>query len=86
VHFRVQRRGTKKTPLSTWWQAINRKRSHIRARGEHLFHVVKRLWRFANVRYRGLAKNTARAFALFALANLCMVRYRLLPVGGTCRR
>jgi hypothetical protein len=35
--------------------------------------------------YRGLAKNTARAFALFALANLYMVRYRLLPAGAPCR-
>jgi IS5 family transposase len=47
--------------------------------------VVKRLWGFAKVRYRGLAKNTARAFALFALANLYMVRYRLLPTGAMCR-
>jgi IS5 family transposase len=47
--------------------------------------VVKRLWGFAKVRYRGLAKNAARAFALFVLANLYMVRYRLLPAGATCR-
>src|SRR5439155_22268815 len=77
VRFRVQRRGTRNAPLTVWWQAINRTRSRIRARGEHPFHVVKRLWGFAKVRYRGLAKNTARAFALFALANLYMVRYRL---------
>jgi IS5 family transposase len=85
VRFRVQRRGTKKTPLSAWWQAINRARSRIRARGEHPFHVVKRLWGFAKVRYRGLAKNTARALTLFALANLYMVRHRLRPAGATCR-
>ena len=30
-----------------------------RARGEHAFHVVKRLWGFAKVRYRGIAKNLA---------------------------
>jgi tRNA C32,U32 (ribose-2'-O)-methylase TrmJ len=30
------------------------------------------------VRYRGLAKNTARAFAAFGLANLYLVRRRLL--------
>ena len=33
-----------------------------------------------------LAKNTARAFTLFPLANLYMVRDRLLPAGATCRR
>jgi IS5 family transposase len=86
VRFRVQRRGTAKHPLSAQWQAINRTRSRIRARGEHPFLVVKRLWGFATVRYRGLAKNTARAFALFALANLYLVRHRLLPAGATCRR
>lgn len=85
VRFRVQRRATRKHPLSTRWQAINRTRARIRARGEHPFLVVKRLWDFAKVRYRGLAKNTARAFTLFALANLYMVRYRLLPAGATCR-
>jgi hypothetical protein len=31
------------------------------------------------------AKNTARAFALFALANLYLSQYRLLPAGATCR-
>ena len=84
VRFRVQRRATRKAPLSARWQAINRARSRIRARGEHPFLVVKRLWGFAKVRYRGLAKNTARAFAVFALANLYRVRYRLLPAGATC--
>jgi IS5 family transposase len=85
VRFLVQRRGTAKHPLSARWQAINRTRSRIRARGVHPFLVVKRLWGFAMVRYRGLAKHTARACALFALANLYLVRRRLLPVGATCR-
>lgn len=85
VRFRVQRRALPKHPLSAQWEAINRTRSRIRARGEHPFLVVKRLWGFAKVRYRGLAKNTARAFTLFALANLYLVRYRLLPAGTPCR-
>lgn len=85
VRFRVQRRATAKHPLSPGWLAINRTRSRRRARGEDPFLVVKRLWAFTKVRYRGLAKNTARAFALFALANLYRVRYRLLPAGATCR-
>jgi hypothetical protein len=40
--------------------------------------VVKTLWGFAKVRYRGLLKNTARAFAAFALANLYLARRTLL--------
>ena len=64
--------------MSARWRAINRARSRTRARGEHPFHVVKRLWGFAKVRYRGIAKNLARAFSLFALANLYLVRRQLL--------
>ena len=75
--YRVNKRG-KRTPQR---DRINATRSRIRARGEHAFHVVKRLWGFAHVRYRGLAKNTTRAFAAFALANLYLVRKRLVPQG-----
>lgn len=81
--YRVNRRGTTTHPLTDHQKAINRARSRHRARGEHAFHVVKQLWGFVKVRYRGLAKNTARAFALFGLANLYRVRLRLLPRGFT---
>lgn len=33
--------------------ARNRERSRIRAHGEHVFHVVKALWGFTNVRCSG---------------------------------
>jgi hypothetical protein len=38
----------------------------------------------AVVRYRGLAKNLARAQTMFALANLYQVRHQLLPAGARC--
>ena len=78
VRYRVNRRGTKQRPLTAYQKSINRSRSRSRARGEHAFHVVKRLWGFTKVRYRGLAKNTARLFTAFALANLYMLRRKLL--------
>jgi IS5 family transposase len=82
IRYRVNRRPKGSYhPLTDYQRTINRARSRCRARGEHAFHVVKRLWGFAKVRYRGLAKNTARAFALFALANLYLVRRRLLARG-----
>jgi IS5 family transposase len=84
IRYRVNRRGTKQKPLTEQWKAINRSRSRVRARGEHAFHVVKRLWGFAKVRYRGLAKNAARAYTAFALANLYLVRHRLTPSGAKC--
>lgn len=82
VRYRVNRRGTAHHPVSEHWRLINRARSRIRARGEHAFHVVKRLWGFTKVRYRGIAKNLARAFTMFALANLYLVRRRLLILGA----
>jgi IS5 family transposase len=84
VRYRVNRRARSKGDLSERWRAINRARSRTRARGEHAFHVVKRLWGFTKVRYRGLAKNLARAQTMFALANLYMVRRQLIPAGASC--
>ena len=46
--------------------------------------MVKHLWGFVKTRYRGLAKNLARAQTMFALANLYQVRYQLLPLGAKC--
>jgi IS5 family transposase len=84
IKYRVNRRGTSKKPLSEYWKGINRSRSRVRARCEHPLLVVKRLWGFNKVRYRGLAKNTARAYTAFALANLYLLRKRLLPSGAKC--
>jgi IS5 family transposase len=56
----------------------NRNKSRIRARVEHVFGVVKRLWGFGKVRYRGLAKNATRAFTALALANIYLGRQRLM--------
>ena len=55
----------------------NRTKSRIRARVEHVFAVVKRLWGFGKVRYRGLAKNANRSFVALGLANLYLARARL---------
>ena len=59
-------------------RARNRNKSKVRARVEHVFAVVKRLWGFTKVRYRGLAKNATRAFTALALANLYLCRTRLM--------
>jgi len=84
LRYRVNRRPSWKRKLNEQQRAINRIRSRTRARGEHAFHVVKRLWGFAKVRYRGIFKNTVRAFAMFALANLYLMRRRLMPQGTNC--
>ena len=53
---------------------INRAKSRVRARVEHVFGVVKRLWGFDKVRYRGLAKNATRSFVALGLANIYLAR------------
>src|SRR5215212_10232589 len=84
VRYRVNRRGTHHYPLTEQQKKINQSRSRTRARGEHAFRIVKRLWGFAKVRYRGLMKNTVRAFATFALANLYLVRKFIVPDQEKC--
>jgi IS5 family transposase len=59
-------------------QAVERTKAQIRARVEHPFHIVKNLFHYKKVRYKGLAKNTAQLYSLFALANLMMAKNRLL--------
>lgn len=84
VRYRVNRRAPSSQRLNERWRKINRARSRTRARGEHAFRVVKQLWGFVKTRYRGLAKNLARAQTMFALANLYQVRAQLIPAGSRC--
>jgi len=57
---------------------INRLIARVRARVEHPFRVLKRQFGYIKTRYRGLAKNRAQLFSLFALGNLYLVRRRLM--------
>lgn len=55
----------------------NRTKSSVRARVEHPFRILKRVFGFEKVRYRGLAKNHHRLCANFALINLYLHRKHL---------
>ena len=59
-------------------KATNRTKSQVRAKVEHTIGVIKRIFGFQKVRYRGLAKNLHRLEVTTALANLYTVRRRLL--------
>jgi IS5 family transposase len=61
-------------------QARNRTKSRVRAKVEHVIGVLKRVFGFCKVRYRGLAKNLHRLEVTCALANLFIVRRRLLRI------
>ena len=66
----TNKRAYKNRPLSDADKDANRRKSSVRSKVEHPFLMLKRLWGFAKVRYRGLAKNANRAYAMLALINL----------------
>jgi IS5 family transposase len=55
----------------------NRVKARVRAKVEHPFRILKRIFGFERVRYRGLKKNHQRLCACFALVNLYLHRKRL---------
>ena len=59
----------------------NTTKSRVRAKVEHVFRILKRVFGFDKVRYRGIAKNHHRLCANFALINLYLHRKRLAALG-----
>ena len=66
----TNKRAYRSRPLTEADKETNRRKSSVRSKVEHPFLTLKRIWGFAKVRYRGLAKNANRAFAMLALINL----------------
>ena len=66
--------------VDTFVDKLEKLKAGIRAKVEHPLRVIKRQFGHAKVRYRGLKKNTAQLFTLFALSNLWMVRCKLLAM------
>ena len=60
----------------------NTTKSKVRAKVEHPFRILKPIFGFDKVRYRGLRKNHNRLCACFALVNLYQHRQRLVPQGA----
>ena len=58
-------------------KAKNRVKARVRAKVEHPFRILKRIFGFEKVRYRGLKKNHERLCTCFALVNLYLHRKRL---------
>ena len=56
------------------------KKSSVRCKVEHVFAVVKRLFGYRKTRYRGLRKQTAKNYIMFALANLYLADRKSLSV------
>jgi IS5 family transposase len=86
VRWGVLEKAARGRSLTARQEARNKRLSAIRAKVEHPFRVVKRQFHYLKVRYRGIAKNAAHVFSLFALSNLYMARRRLLMLQAKCAR
>ena len=73
----VMRKAPKGGDLDPLDVQINRIIAKVRAKVEHPFRILKCQFGHVKTRYRGLAKNRAHLFTLFALGNLFMVRQKL---------
>jgi IS5 family transposase len=78
------RRTRYKNRMDELQRAKNRSKSSVRAKVEHPFRILKRIFGFDKVRYRGLAKNHHRLCACFALVNLYLHRKRLVVLAPHC--
>ena len=74
----TNRRYRRKGEVDEVERAKNKTKSSVRAKVEHPFLVIKRIFGFAKTRYKGLDKNAHRLFVTCALTNLYLVRRRLL--------
>ena len=74
---RTNKRYRRKGVVDEAERTRNRKKSRVRSRVEHVIDVVKRVFGFSKVCYRGLEKNANRLFSVCGLANLYMLRKRL---------
>ena len=73
----MQKKGSRNRKLTDDERSKNRNKSEIRAKVEHVFHVMKRQFGFIKFRYRGLDKNANWVFMQCALINLVMSKNHL---------
>jgi IS5 family transposase len=71
-------RGSRASALSDEEVAKNRTKSRVRAYVEHPFRILKCVFGFRKVCYRGIAKNLNRLQVSFALVNIYTKRRQLL--------
>lgn len=84
IKYIINRRPSSIKKLSKSGQYAAKKREHqkssVRCKVEHVFVVVKNIFRYRKTRYRGLRKQTAKLNIMFALSNLYLADRKSLPV------
>ena len=76
LHWKTQ------APGFDWDRYIEYQKSRVRSKVEYVFLILKRLFHYRKVRYRGLGKNRTHAFTLMACANLFMLAQSGWRMGG----
>ena len=56
-----------------WYRYIEWQKSRVRSKVEYAFFIIKRIFHYKKVRYRGLHKNRTQAYMLCTCANLFML-------------
>lgn len=74
----AMRPGKRKQLASPDIEEAERTKASVRAKVEHVFFYIKRMFGYDKVRYRGLAKNTNRLYVLAGLANVLRSQKYLL--------
>jgi len=82
IKWCVKRKAYRGRELTEEDKEYNHRQGKIRAKVEHAFQVIKHLWGYRKVRYKGLYKNLVQVLTLFTLANLYLVRKELQMVRG----
>ena len=76
IDFRITRRPKSLPKVSDnafdWERYIDHRKSSVRSKVEHAFHIIKNRFGFTKVRYRGIAKNFHKLNVLFASVFLLM--------------
>ena len=62
-----------RVPGFDWDRYLEYQKSRIRSKVEYVFLIIKRMFHYRKVRYRGIARNKSHAYALCACANLFML-------------
>ena len=80
IRYKINRRPSQSKNHSARSSGQIKRREHekssVRAKVEHVFGVVKKLFQYRKTRYRGLRKQTAKLNMMFALANLYLADKR----------
>jgi IS5 family transposase len=78
----TSRRTKRKDSVDEVERRKNRTKARVRSKVEWPFRILKRVFGYNKVRYRGLKKNHEWLLAAFALVNLYQHRKRLVKLGA----